>query len=306
MSDVLIGVDGGGTRTRVLLIDFEGNTIARGDGTATLVDPDRPEEAALRLDAIVRRTVDDAGVARPVSAMWAGLAGAGRESTRERMREALGKMSGDLIGTLDIGTDVRAAFHDAFGDGPGIALIAGTGSIVLVHAPDGRRFTVGGWGTRLGDEGSGFALAREALRAVLWAHDGRGPATALSRLLGDLDLSEPEELIDWASKATKRDVAALAPRVAEIAAAGDEVAAALRSEAVGQLGLLLEAALARLGDDRGAVQEVALVGGLVKPGRALRSEVEAVVRELGLSVVPRDIVPERGAAELARGLLASD
>ena len=82
MTDVLIGVDGGGTRTRVLLVDFDGNTIARGDGAATLVDPDRPEDAALLLDAIVRRAIDDAGVARPGAAMWAGLAGAGRESTR--------------------------------------------------------------------------------------------------------------------------------------------------------------------------------------------------------------------------------
>jgi len=305
VSDVLIGVDGGGTRTRVLLVDFDGNIIAQGDGSATLVDPDRPEDAALLLDAIVRRTIDDAGVARPVAAMWAGLAGAGRKATRERLRTALESMSGGLIGVLDIGTDVRAAFHDAFGHGPGIALIAGTGSIALVHAPDGRRFTVGGWGTRLGDEGSGFALAREALRAVLWAYDGRGPETALLALLEDIGLSDPEELIGWASTATKRDVAALAPRIAEIADAGDPVAITLRSDAVGQLRRMLEAALDRLGDDRGEIHEVALVGGLVKPGRALRPEVEAVVLDLGLAVVPREIVPERGAAELARDLLTS-
>ena len=304
-SDVLIGVDGGGTRTRVLVLDFEGNEVARGDGRATLVDPERPEEAALLLDAIVRRTLDDAGVARPAAAMWAGLAGAGREATRERLRTALGAISEDLIGRFDIGTDVAAAFHDAFGDAPGIALIAGTGSIVLVQAPGRERFTVGGWGVHLGDEGSGYALAREALRAVLWAHDGRGPATELSVLLAELEMSEPAELIDWVSRASKRDVAALAPRVVEIASAGDPVALWLRDEAVGHLKRMLEAAVDRLGGHRDSVKTVALVGGLVKPGRPLRDQMEAVVHGLGLQVHDGEIVPERGATELARSLLAT-
>ncbi len=303
MPDVLIGVDGGGTRTRVLLTDFDGNELAHGDGPPTLVDPDKPEESAILLDAIVRRTVDDAGVPRPVAAMWAGLAGAGRESVRERLRATLNEISRDLLRALDVGTDVDAAIFDAFGDGPGIALIAGTGSVVLVNAPDGRRIKVGGWGVQLGDEGSGYALARDALRGVLWAHDGRGPATALTELLGDLGLDQPDELIDWASKARKREVAALAPRVVEIADRGDAVAEALRADAVGELRRMLASALTRLGDARKDVEEVALVGGLVKPGRALRKDVERVVAELGLRVVTEDVVPERGAARLARRLV---
>ncbi len=303
MPDVLIGVDGGGTRTRVLLTDFDGNELARGDGPPTLVDPERPEESAILLDAVVRRTMDDARVPRPVAAMWAGLAGAGRERIRERLRATLDEISRDLLTALEVGTDVDAALFDAFGDGPGIALIAGTGSIVLVNAPDGRRITVGGWGIHLGDEGSGYALAREALRHVLWAHDGRGPETALAELLTDLGLDDPEALIDWAAKAKKREVAVLAPRVVEIADRGDAVARALKAEAVAQLRHLLASALRRLGDDRQQLREVALVGGLVTPGRPLRADLEAMVEEMGLTVVTRDVVPERGAARLARRLV---
>lgn len=302
MADVLVGVDGGGTRTRVMLTDFDGNVIARGDGPATLVDRDQPGKTALLLDTIVRRTIDEAGVSRPVAAMWAGLAGAGQGRVREILTSELGTISRDLIRQFEIGTDVDAAVADAFGDSAGIVLIAGTGSVVLVSRPDGSRFTVGGWGARLGDEGSGFALATAALRAVLRAHDGRGMETALRELLEVIGLSRPEELVDWISRATKREVAALAPEVVRIATDGDSVAERLRAECVEELRKMLYAAILGLGTDFPGVRDVAFVGGLIKPGRPLRLEAERVARDLGLQVVDRDVIPERGAARLAAKL----
>ena len=92
----------------------------------------------------------------------------------------------------------------------------------------------------------------------------------------------------------------------EIASEGDPVALWLRDEAVAHLKRMLEAAVDRLGDHRDAVTTVALVGGLVKPGRPLRDRVEEVVGELGLQVHEGEIVPERGATELARSLLTND
>ena len=84
---------------------------------------------------------------------------------------------------------------------------------------------------------------------------------------------------------------------------GDSVAKRLKDESVGDLRRMLYAAVKRLGDDGPHVREVAMVGGLVKPGRPLRAEVEQVVRDLGLTVIERDVVPERGAAALARQLV---
>lgn len=303
MVEVVVGVDGGGTRTRVLLTDLDGNVVARGDGSSTLVDRDHPGKTAVLLDTIVRRTIDEADVPRPVAAMWAGLAGAGQENVRKRLLDELNGLSRDLIRKIGLGTDVDAAVHDAFGEGPGIVLIAGTGSVVLVSRPDGTRFTVGGWGSRLGDEGSGYALSMSALRAILRAHDGRGQPTELTGLLETLRLSSPDQLIDWISQASKREVAALAPTVVRCAREGDPVARRLKEEAVGELRRLLYAAVTRLGDDGAYVKEVAMVGGLVKPDRPLRAEVEQVVRDLGLEVVLRDVIPERGAAALAAAMV---
>lgn len=303
MPDVFVGVDGGGTRTRVLLTDADGNEVGRGDGSATLVDRDHPGKTAVLLDTIVRRTIDEADVPRPVTAMWAGLAGAGQERVRSRLQEELAGLSSDLIRTIGIGTDVDAAVQDAFGTAPGIVLIAGTGSVVLVSRPDGTRFTVGGWGARLGDEGSGYALAMSALRAILRAHDGRAQPTRLVGLLDTLGLERPEELIDWIAQASKREVAALAPTVVRFADEGDDVAARLKNESVSELRRLLYAAVTRLGDDLPSVREVALVGGLVKPDRPLRADAERVVFDLGLRIVDRDVIPERGAAALARSLV---
>ncbi len=304
MPDVFVGVDGGGTRTRVLLTDSDGNEVGRGDGASTLVDRDHPGKTAVLLDSIVRRTIDEAGVPRPVAAMWAALAGAGQASIRAQLKEELAGLSKNLIGKIGIGTDVDAAVHDAFGSGPGIVLIAGTGSVVLVSRPDGTHFTVGGWGARLGDEGSGYALSLAALQSILKAHDGRGQRTALTGLLEPLGLAKPEQLIDWMSKASKREVAALAPSVVRFADEGDAVALRLKNEAVGELRRMLYAAVTRLGDDGPHVREVAMVGGLIKPGRPLRAEAEQVARDLGLVVIDREVVPERGAAQLARALVS--
>jgi len=288
-----------------MLTDFDGNAVGRGEGPPTLVDRDHPGKTALLLDTIVRRTIDEAGVARPVAAMWAGLAGAGQARVREVLKGELAEISRDLIRVIDIGTDVDAAVEDAFGSGPGIVLIAGTGSIVLVSRPDGSRFTVGGWGARLGDEGSGFALATAALKALLRAHDGRSMPTALTGLLDTIGLSEPEQLVDWMSRASKREVAALAPHVVRIANDGDSVAGRLKGESLEELRRLLYAAIIRLDEEFPQVREVAFVGGLIKQERPLRAEAEQVATDLGLEVLQREVVPERGAAAMALKLVGA-
>ena len=85
-----------------------------------------------------------------------------------------------LAESIEVGTDVEAAFHDAFGDGPGVMLIAGTGSIAWARDESGVMHRVGGWGQHVGDEGSGYWIGHGA-RSGAWtgAEDGRSAATAL-------------------------------------------------------------------------------------------------------------------------------
>src|SRR5437773_190576 len=97
-----------------------------------------------------------------------------------------------FVGVDGGGSHTRAVV----GRAGGIAIGAGTGSSTFGVAPDGRTGTAGGWGYLLGDEGSAYAVGREALRAVGHAADGHGRATALTATVcAHLGLAQPRDLI---------------------------------------------------------------------------------------------------------------
>ncbi len=236
------GVDGGGTRTRVVLLARDGATAGRAEGPAALAHPERPASAARVVADCVRGAATSAGVRLPLAALWAGLAGAGRPRVRRAVEAALREER--VARAVRVGTDVEAAHHDAFGDGPGIVLVAGTGSVVLGRAEDGRRLQVGGWGGVMGDEGSGHHIGVSALRAVAAAVDRRGPPTTLTAaILEALRLDRAHALPAWAEAAAKADIAALAPVVVRTARSGDAVAAAVVRDALDGLGAQLSAAV---------------------------------------------------------------
>ena len=304
MTDVLVaGVDGGGTRTRVLLLARDGTTAGRAEGPAALVHPDRPAAAARVVADTVRRTAAAAGVTLPLPAVWAGLAGASRASVRRALEAAL--RDEQIARTVRIGTDVQAAFHDAFGTGAGIVVVAGTGSVVLGAAHDGRRAQVGGWGGVMGDEGSGYHIGGSALRAIACATDGRTPPTALAAtVLDHLGLARPRDLPAWAESATKADIAALAPSAIRTARAGDAVAQTIVQRALDALGDQLSAAIRQLFPSASDnPPPVALTGGLIAPEGPLRDDLEHLVASVGGRLLPRAVTPERGAARLALTLL---
>ena len=296
---LVAGVDGGGTRTRVLLLARDGATAGRAEGPAALVRPDRPAAAARVVADMVRRAAEAAGAALPLPAVWAGLAGAGRSRVRRALEAALRHER--ISRAVRVGTDVEAAFHDAFGAGAGIVVVAGTGSVVLGAGEDGRRLQVGGWGGVMGDEGSGYHIGVSALRAIATATDRRAPPTALTAaVLGSLGLDRPRQLSAWAESATKADIAALAPLAIRTSRSGDAPATAVVRRALGALGDQLTAAIRELAPSpSGDPPTVALAGGLISPDGPLRADAEQLVASAGGRLLPRAVIPERGAARLA-------
>ena len=295
------GVDGGGTRTRALLLAPDGAVVGRAEGPAALVRPDRPAPAARVVADTVRRAAAKAGISLPLPALWAGLAGAGRAAVRRDVEAVL--RDERVARAVRVGTDVEAAFHDAFGAGPGVMVVAGTGSVVLGAAEDGRRAQVGGWGGVMGDEGSGHHIGVAALRTVARAADGRTPPTALTHaILDPLGLDRPRELPGWAEAATKADIAALAPLVIRAARSGDAAADAVVQRALDALRDQLSTAIGELFPPA-SPPTVALAGGLVAVGGPLHPEARELVASCGGRVFPRAVTPERGAARLALTLL---
>ncbi|HEX7118089.1 MAG TPA: BadF/BadG/BcrA/BcrD ATPase family protein [Longimicrobiales bacterium] len=297
---IFVGIDGGGTGATAVAVDGEGRELARLRGGAALVQAADPGAGASALADLVDRVARAAGARLPVDGLCCALAGAGREDERRAVAAALHREA--VAVRLRVTADADAALHDAFGDGPGLLLIAGTGSIAYGRAADGRVARAGGWGALLGDEGSGYALGLDALRAAVGAHDGRGPATRLlAASLAHAGVAAPEGLIAWAGAAAKAAIAALAPAVLDAARDGDVVAAGIVRRAADALArhvAAVHATLAPWPDPPG----LALAGGLLAPGRPLRDHVVTAIARLEtpVGILDRAVDAARGAATLAR------
>lgn len=290
-----IGVDGGGTKTRAVVVDREGHELGRAVADGAVATAHDPAAAARAVARAVRDAVEAAGVELPGSVLWAGLAGAGPKEAREGVTKALARLR--LADRIHVGTDVEAAFHDAFPQGPGVLLIAGTGSIAWIRSADGVTHRVGGWGQHIGDEGSGFSLGIAGLRLVTHAADGRAEETRLSSdLVEACGVATPEDLIGWVAQAEKGDVAALAPVVVAAADAGDDGAETLVTRAVEALVAHATAGATRL---EGGRPDIVLWGGLVADGGPLRTRVMEALESVGWGVEERLLDPVRGAAHLA-------
>jgi N-acetylglucosamine kinase-like BadF-type ATPase len=299
---LVVGVDGGGTHTRAVIADERGVELGRAESVGAVVRAEAPGAAAKAVSEAVHAAAEKAGVQLPVDRMWAGLAGAGLRAGRLAVERELG--AAGLAQRVVVGTDGEAAFFDAFGDGPGVLLISGTGSIVWARNSSGGVVRVGGWGERLGDEGSGFAIGMSALRAVARGEDGRGPATALRRLvLEHLSLDGPEGLISWTALASKGDVAALVPLVSRAASEADPVAMSILDVAVSDLGAHLGTALHRTGPWP-EPPELVLWGGLLSRGGPLRGPMIQAAGAYAVRIGTRQVDPAMGAVKMALASLA--
>jgi len=284
-----------------MVMDLHAQLLGRADGPPALIDPSNPGLAAEPIAWTVREALNHAGLSPPAAAMWTGLAGAGRAGAREAVEISL--RSKGLASATKVGMDAEGAHWDAFGPDPGVLLSLGTGSVIWGRDPGGGEVRVGGWGTPLGEEGSGYWLGLEGLRAVARAADGRDPKTPVTQdLLARLGISDPRELVPWVARAAKADVGALAPLVLAAAEAGDPTATAIVDAGLEALGRHLDV-VATLWRPHGAPFPLALSGGLLEETGFLRNRVIALATRRGGVLHPNPVVPVRGAALLAVKLL---
>ncbi|MGQ9887283.1 MAG: N-acetylglucosamine kinase [Aggregatilineales bacterium] len=302
--DLYLGVDGGGSAVRVAVVDAA--LQVRGEAAGPAVNPSAlgREEAARRIVAAVQAALASAGAApEQVRAVGVGVAGANTAHAADWLRAVVAAAVPGAQAVLS--SDYEIALVGGHGARRGLLLLAGTGSLAYGVSAAGETALAGAWGYLLGDEGSGYWLGAQGLRAVVRMDDGRGQPTALApALLNALGL-EPaqangclaEALIPWLYAAPRvSDVARLAPLVLACAAAGDAVARQLVAEAARELALAARAVRRRLGLDAAAPPVFA--GSLLAADNLLRDE---VCRLLGINApaAPR-YPPVIGAALLAR------
>ena len=297
MSPILIGADVGGTKTAVAIARGD-EVLARADGPGAALRPGRALQSAATIAEVVRRGLAGVGQIRG-DVLVVGAAGAGRRPEREELARAL---RGEAVAErVVVTTDIEIALVAAFGNAPGIVVSAGTGSVAVGRDRSGAMHRIGGYGWQMGDEGSGYAIGRAALGAVSRAKDGRSPATPLQqRILAATRSSDFDELVRWAATASPAEVAALAPTVLEVAAAGDVLARGILDYAARELSQLAICLLPLLAGGREPMR-VALTGGLLELDTALRRMVlQKLTDQEGLTLLESQIDSTLGALAMAR------
>jgi N-acetylglucosamine kinase-like BadF-type ATPase len=261
-----LGIDCGGSHTTVVVGDRNAQMLARADGPGSAMRPGGAEASAAVIADVARRAATAAEITLPADAAMVGAAGAGREQEQRELAAAL--IAAQVARRVRVAGDSEVGLAAAFGDGVGILLNAGTGSIAFARSPDARLHRAGGYGWQLGDEGGGYWLGRRALAAAARATDDPDESsTLLERLLVALGLRHLDDLIRWTATATPAQVASLAPHVLNAAGEGEAVAQRAVGEAAVELGRLV-GVLARHFPGAEPVA-VATAGGLLRPGSPL-------------------------------------
>lgn len=297
---LFLGVDGGGTATRAVVVDAGGTVRGRGTASGGANQAAIGPDAALAaVRAAVYAALAEAGAELPVRAAWIGLAGVDAPADAQALRPALSALADQVRISNDAGL-----LLGALPGGTGIALIAGTGSIALGRNAEGQTARAGGWGHIFGDEGSGYAIAAAALRAVARDADLLGQPTMLGeRILRAWALHDPIELIDHVygrGGFDKAAIAGLAPLVIEAGADGDLVAGLIVQQQARELVTTALAVRGRLGF-QGDVP-LALGGGLLLNMERYRKLVLTRLRSGGRHYDP--VVPVHDAALVAARSLA--
>jgi N-acetylglucosamine kinase-like BadF-type ATPase len=290
-------VDGGGTATRAVIVSLDGVVASGGRSGPSNPITVGAERALASILGAVEEAAESAGVRRFLASRL-GVAGTDRSRLRQELLAGLPSAYGDAA----IVSDAASALAGATGLRPGVVVIAGTGSIAYGENEAGDHARAGGWGWRLGDEGSGYTIGVNAIMAALMAHDGRGPETNLAgKIMGSLGLGSMEEIIDWVYSPGRepRDVAYLVPLVREAESEGDEAARLVMAAAGAELGLVAGAVIRRLGL-RGEFP-VSLNGGVFKqPSVYIMAFEEAVRREApDCALIRPRMPPVLGSALLA-------
>ena len=297
MTAIVVGVDGGGTKTKILVADERGQQLGSADAPGSAVRPGEADRSAEVIVNGTREALASCEMTHVVpKVLCVGVAGVGREPERQALWQAL--VSREIAEEVVVHADAAIALDDAFGDGAGILLIAGTGSVAFGRGPTGVSSRCGGWGPVCGDEGSGAWIGRRALSIVTASSDGREPQTSLiGAILTAAQVDDVHGLVAWAATATPADLASLAPVVMSAADAGDFRANALLGIATEELVLHVRTLARRLfGDERASVP-VAFAGGLLSSGAILRKRVEHRLKTAvpGSQLRSEEVVPVRGA-----------
>jgi N-acetylglucosamine kinase-like BadF-type ATPase len=302
--NVVLGIDGGGTKTRASIVDGE-KTLAYAENGSIKRLRVGAEAAERNLRAVLKDVFEQAGKVS-IGAASIGVASANMPGVTEWITTVLrdfGVTRAEVVG------DEVIALDAAFKGGPGILQIAGTGSNTIGRTPEGSRESAGGWSSRLGDEGSGYWIGLHAVRRALHAHDREEPTRILETVGRIWGTSSIEALVNVGDGTPSPDFAALAPAINELAEEGDAVAAGVLAQAAKDLVNFVLLVRAKLRRKHNLTAEVpaAWIGSVIGKARLVREPFFAGLRAAApeMPVGEKETAGIEGALWRARRLAES-
>ncbi|NNE67171.1 MAG: hypothetical protein HKN33_11455 [Pyrinomonadaceae bacterium] len=301
--DLFLGVDGGGTKTQIVIIDPIEKVVAEG-----MSGPSNPlrvgvDVAVSNIFEAINEACDAADrSSEDIRNSFVGLAGVRRADIRETVKRRLESRLPTCSFTVVTDAEI-ALFGSTLGE-PGAVLIAGTGSICFGKNSEGNTAMAGGWGPLAGDEGGGASIAKQALQAIAKALDGRGRPTKLCDVAVDyFRAATAEDLIVaiYAPKMDNRRLAGFAKCVVETALEGDEIAMEILAVAGFELGMAAYAVLKKLELDKEEVP-IGAVGSIFKAGRLIFEPLLETVHSFAPEAYLKEpeLNPAHAAAVMAR------
>ncbi len=274
-----LAVDAGGTKTELLLADDASELARVRTGTIKRMRTD-DATATRNLETGLAHLASLTGIsADSVTATCIGAAGSSVPLVADWMRAAFShRVSGPvfLVGDVDIALDA------AFSGGPGVVVIAGTGSNVAGRGLAGDVSTAGGWGPALSDQASGHRVGLEALRALFLALDEERPSILLDAVLKHWHLQDTVALVEYSNRLPAPDFSDLAPVVVACAERGDVVALNVLEREATEMAHLVQILIARLkreAPDPLWLPEVAFAGSMLEHVPLLRHALVASLHQ---------------------------
>ena len=292
----VMGIDGGATKTLAAVLDLDRSTVRVAHGGPSNEDAVGAQAAGQALLSVADAALAQTGIEQDrLDAAVLAVAGTDTDAIAAQVRRL-------RTDSWIVVNDVVGAWAAATGAQPGVGVISGTGSNVFGLGPDGDTWRAGGWGHVLGDEGSGYWLGAQSIRAALRDRDGSGPPTALTDAACEFFAKPSVEALAafvYSKPLTKGEIAAFAVRTAELAGAGDAVARELYESGARALGEQITSVIAHTG--LSGAFPVGLIGSAFKAGEVfinpLCEAVRAVAPQAQIEIA--DLAPVGGSLLLA-------
>jgi glucosamine kinase len=296
---IYLGIDGGGSKTACLVGD-ENSVLGKGTSAGSNVIRVGERQARESLSAAIRQACTAAGtVPAQIERTCVGIAGGARSEIAETVRRLVSEL---VSGEVEVVGDMVIAMEAAFGSGPGVIVIAGTGSVAYGRNSEGKTARAGGWGFAISDEGSGHWIGRSAVAASMRAYDESETADVLlTSIMKFWNAPTREQLVLTANGSPSPDFAALLPAVVSASDAGGATARAVLTSAGVELATLAKIVVGRLFGDADSVP-VAVSGGVFANCELVQRVFYDRLRAEHPQVLPNATLvdPAKGALELAR------